>query len=190
GNPSGVKLASRSPRQGPRGPRAAPRKQGGGRYMPALYGLSDVRMRALLGHCRTALLARGTILLLALLMTLAFTATSRADDGAADEDPLPFTIGGGLTVAAVGAFVHGLRRLRGLSEQKRRLEERVELLSDRNWELKEAEERARSFLEAQGDVIVRRDRDGCITYANDAFCALAGTPPGGRNRAALAFSAP
>src|SRR5262249_40205242 len=34
--------------------------------------------------------------------------------------------------------------------------------------------RARSFLEAQGDVIVRRDAAGRITYANDAFCALAG----------------
>ena len=45
-------------------------------------------------------------------------------------------------------------------------------LSDRNWELKEAEERAKSFLEAQGDVIVRRDGEGRITYANDAFCAL------------------
>ena len=31
-----------------------------------------------------------------------------------------------------------------------------------------------SFLEAQGDLIVRRDADGRITYANDAFCALAG----------------
>src|SRR6185436_16093963 len=49
-------------------------------------------------------------------------------------------------------------------------------LSDRNWELKESEERARCFLEAQGDVIVRRDGEGCITYANDAFCALAGRP--------------
>ena len=51
---------------------------------------------------------------------------------------------------------------------------RVEELSDRNWELREAEERARSLLEAQGDLIVRRDADGRITYANDAFCALAG----------------
>ena len=35
----------------------------------------------------------------------------------------------------------------------------------------------RSFLEAQGDFIVRRDADGRITYANDAFCALAGRAP-------------
>jgi PAS domain S-box-containing protein len=63
-----------------------------------------------------------------------------------------------------------------LRAEKRRLEERLEGLSDHNWELKEAEERARSFLEAQGDVIVRRDGDGRITYVNDAFCALAGRP--------------
>src|SRR5262249_57110589 len=55
-----------------------------------------------------------------------------------------------------------------------RLELRLEEFSDRAWEIKEAEERAKSFLEAQGDVIVRRDRSGRITYANDAFCALAG----------------
>jgi PAS domain S-box-containing protein len=40
--------------------------------------------------------------------------------------------------------------------------------------MREAEERARSLLEAQGDVIVRRDAQGRVTYANDAFCALAG----------------
>ena len=37
---------------------------------------------------------------------------------------------------------------------------RAEELSDRIWELKEAEERARGFLEAQGDLIVRRDSAG------------------------------
>ena len=55
----------------------------------------------------------------------------------------------------------------------RRLEQRLEEVSDRNWELKETEERARSLLEAQGDFIVRRDASGHITYVNDAFCALA-----------------
>ena len=33
-----------------------------------------------------------------------------------------------------------------------------------------------SLLEAQGDLIVRRDSEGRITYANDAYCALAGAP--------------
>ena len=35
-----------------------------------------------------------------------------------------------------------------------------------------------SLLETQGDVIVRRDAEGCITYVNDAYCALAGLPRG------------
>src|SRR5262249_41323849 len=89
---------------------------------------------------------------------------------------LPFTIGGGLVVAALGALVLVVRRIQDLHTDKRHLEERIEALSDYNWELREAEERARSFLEAQGDVIVRRDGDGRITYVNDAFCALAGKP--------------
>ena len=35
-------------------------------------------------------------------------------------------------------------------------------------------ERSHTFLEALGDVIVRRGADGRISYANDAFCRLAG----------------
>jgi len=136
----------------------------------------EVRARALYGHRTAALSARVMILILALLLALVLTSQSRADDGTADEPALPFTIGGGLTVAALGALALVMRRIQNLRAEKRRLEERTEALSDRNWELKEAEERARSFLEAQGDVIVRRDGDGRITYVNDAFCALAGRP--------------
>ena len=40
--------------------------------------------------------------------------------------------------------------------------------------MKESEARAASLLEAQGDLIVRRDNAGRITYANDAYCAFAG----------------
>jgi PAS domain S-box-containing protein len=53
---------------------------------------------------------------------------------------------------------------------------RCEELADRTWELKEAEARATSLLESQGDLIIRRDSQGRITYANDAYCALAGIP--------------
>jgi len=145
--------------------------------MSASYGLSgEVRDRALYGHRAAAIVVRVAILGLALLLALALNSTSRADDGSDVEDPLPFSIGGGLTVAGIGALMHVVRRIRHARAQKRRLEERAEMLADRNWELKEAEERARSFLEAQGDVIVRRDPEGRITYANDAFCALAGRP--------------
>jgi PAS domain S-box-containing protein len=79
-----------------------------------------------------------------------------------------------LAGGAVGLAVLLFARNRALHRKLHALNERAEALADRNWELKEAEERASSFLAAQGDVIVRRDGQGRITYANDAFCALAG----------------
>src|SRR3954447_25145157 len=64
-------------------------------------------------------------------------------------------------------------RLRWIRKRLRKLALHNEALADRNWELKEAEERARSLFESQGDLIVLRDAEGRITYANDAYCALA-----------------
>ena len=75
-----------------------------------------------------------------------------------------------VTLAVLGFRVHALR------SANRCLEARVEELCDENWELSDAEEHAKSVVEAQGDLIVRRAPDGSITYANDAFCALAGQP--------------
>jgi PAS domain S-box-containing protein len=99
----------------------------------------------------------------------------------ASVNPTLLAIGVAAIIAvAYAAVTFLLQRNRALREQCRRLEARTEELADRNWELKDVEERARNFLEAQGDVIVRRDRGGIITYANDAFCALAG-----RSREAL-----
>ena len=91
-------------------------------------------------------------------------------------DPYAYATGVGALFAAACAFIAFLLvRRRIAADRLRILEARVEELSDRNWELREAEERARSLLEAQGDLILRRDAGGRITYANDAFCALAGT---------------
>ena len=67
-------------------------------------------------------------------------------------------------------------RLFALQKESAGLRAHVEVLSDRQWELREAEERMKSLLEAQGDLIVRRDSDGRIAYANDAYCVLAGQP--------------
>ena len=79
----------------------------------------------------------------------------------------------GAVLGACGIAVWLFRRNRVLQAHARGLEQRNEELADRNWELKETEERSRSFLEAQGDFIVRRDTNGRITYANDALLALA-----------------
>jgi PAS domain S-box-containing protein len=104
---------------------------------------------------------------------LGFLAGVRMQDGV--YDPHAYAIGAGALFAAAMAFIAFQLMRRRVNKQKmQRLEARVEELSDRNWELREAEERARSLLEAQGDLIVRRDSERRITYANDAFCALAG----------------
>jgi PAS domain S-box-containing protein len=79
-------------------------------------------------------------------------------------------------VGAAGLAIAFLAyRIRKLTSAITILERRADELSDRNWELRESEERARSFLEAQGDLIVRRTRDGTITYASEAYCRLIGS---------------
>jgi PAS domain S-box-containing protein len=92
-------------------------------------------------------------------------------------DPSMFAIGvGGLFAMACGIILMMLSRNSRLRMELRHARIRCEELADGTWELKETEARATSLLEAQGDVIVRRDRDGRITYANDAYCTLAGQP--------------
>ena len=91
-------------------------------------------------------------------------------------DLLGHAISAGALFIAVGAVLTFIVVRQRSDAAMRAMAERNEELSDRNWELREAEERARSLLESQGDVIVRRDSSGLITYANDAFCTLAGKP--------------
>ncbi len=90
-------------------------------------------------------------------------------------DPYNFAVGvSALFGAACGAIGLLISRIQRMKKELRYLEARLDEAADRNWEIKEAEERAKSFFEAQDDVIVRRDGEGAITYVNDAFCALAG----------------
>jgi signal transduction histidine kinase/CheY-like chemotaxis protein len=89
-------------------------------------------------------------------------------------DTIIYVVAAGAALA--GALIAFLIVQCRASASRHALEAQVEGLSDRLWEMREAEERARSLLEAQGDLIVRRDSKGRVTYANDAFCALAGKP--------------
>lgn len=54
--------------------------------------------------------------------------------------------------------------------------EEFETLSDRMWELQESEERFRGLIDALGDLVVHRDRDGRIVYTNQVFADLTGVP--------------
>ncbi|MBR0791190.1 response regulator [Bradyrhizobium manausense] len=89
-------------------------------------------------------------------------------------DPNAFAIGASFlfALACLGLATLSMR-LRFVNKRMRKLAAHNEALIDRNWELKEAEERARSLFESQGDLIVLRDHHGRITFANDAYCALA-----------------
>ena len=91
-------------------------------------------------------------------------------------DPQLFAIGiCGLFCLQCGVMLMVMARNSRLRLELRLAKIRCEELADSTWELKEAEARATSLLEAQGDLIVRRDSGGRITYANDAYCALTGT---------------
>ncbi|MBN9453911.1 MAG: response regulator [Bosea sp.] len=78
-----------------------------------------------------------------------------------------------LLLPAGGAVLWLLRQRSGLRDQVGALAHDVEALNDRLWNLADSEERYRSLIEAQGDLIVRRDGTR-IVYANRAYAALFG----------------
>jgi PAS domain S-box-containing protein len=104
-----------------------------------------------------------------------FIAGSRSEQSG--YDPNAFAIGASFLFAiACVALATLSMRLRFMRKRLRKIALHNEALADRNWELKEAEERARSLFESQGDLIVLRDAEGRITFVNDAYCELARQP--------------
>src|SRR5580704_12663947 len=88
-----------------------------------------------------------------------FIAGSRSEHSG--YDPNAFAVGASLLFAiACVALATLSMRLRWVHRRLRKLALHNEALVDRNWELKEAEERARSLFEQQGDLIVLRAADG------------------------------
>jgi PAS domain S-box-containing protein len=105
---------------------------------------------------------------------VAFGFLSATMSPGAHYDPYLFAVGvAALFGAACGGMGIMVSRIRQMKGELHYLEGRLDEAEDRHWEFKEAQERAKSFFEAQGDVIVRRDGKGIVTYANDTFCALA-----------------
>jgi PAS domain S-box-containing protein len=89
-------------------------------------------------------------------------------------DPNAFAIGIAFLFAlACVALATMSFRFRMLRKKMRKIAMHNEAMADRNWELQEAEQRTRRLFEAQGDLIVLRDAEGRITFANDAYCELA-----------------
>jgi PAS domain-containing protein len=104
-----------------------------------------------------------------------FVAGSRSET--AGYDPQSFAVGVSFLFALACVALASLSfRLRWMRHKLRKIALHNETLADRNWELQEAEQRARSLFESQGDLIVLRDALGCITFVNDAYCELAEQP--------------
>ena len=55
-----------------------------------------------------------------------------------------------------------------------RLDEGLENLRDVQWEMRDSEVRYRDLLDNQLDIILRRDRNGRLSFINDAFCQTFG----------------
>ncbi len=104
-----------------------------------------------------------------------FIAGSRSENSG--YNPHTFAIGASFlfALACVGLATLSIR-LRWIRKKLRKIALHNEALADRNWELQEAEQRARSLFESQGDLIVLRDAAGAITFVNDAYCELARQP--------------
>jgi PAS domain S-box-containing protein len=104
-----------------------------------------------------------------------FIAGSRSENSG--YNPHAFAIGASFLFAIACVALATLSfRLRWMRQKFRKIALHNETLADRNWELQEAEQRARSLFESQGDLIVLRDAEGCITFVNDAYCELAKLP--------------
>src|SRR5882757_9757378 len=104
-----------------------------------------------------------------------FISGSRSQDSG--YDPHAFAIGASLLFALACVALAALSiRLRWMRKKMRKFALHNETLADRNWELQEAEARARSLFESQGDLIVLRDAEGRISFVNDAYCELAQAP--------------
>ncbi|MFC6491182.1 PAS domain-containing hybrid sensor histidine kinase/response regulator, partial [Nitratireductor sp. GCM10026969] len=92
-----------------------------------------------------------------------------------------FAVVAALALMAGVGLVAGLRRLRpaGISatDGPPAGTARLEELADRMWEMQESEQRFYGLLEALGDLVVHRDRDGRILYANRVFAELVECEP-------------
>ena len=73
-----------------------------------------------------------------------------------------------------GGAARGSTRGAARDDVTARLRGGIEQVKDLHWKLQENEVLYRDLLDHQGDLITRRDKDGRLTFVNDAFCSTFG----------------
>src|SRR5579871_600120 len=115
--------------------------------------------RLLRRHPRIATALRASFFFVA-AFSAAYGFVTGARSKVAGYNPQAFAIGSSFLFAcACVALALMNMRARWLKRQLRKIAAHNDMLADRNWELKEAEERARTLFEAQGDLIVVRNAE-------------------------------
>ncbi len=109
-----------------------------------------------------------------LLLSAAFGAAA----GVSPYIVMPLALTGAMAIFA-SIIVRRRERLAAGRRKEAFLEatHQAELLSDRMWELRENEERFRSLIDALGDIVVHRDREGRIVSANGVLAKLLDRSP-------------
>ncbi|MBO6677531.1 response regulator [Parvibaculum sp.] len=87
-------------------------------------------------------------------------------------EQMPFYLLGLAAVLLLGieAWRRAAARARAHRDEIEILQTRIETLRDEKWAIAEREERYRDLVRAQGDLILRKDLQGRLTYVNDVFC--------------------
>ena len=75
------------------------------------------------------------------------------------------------TQSDAAAKPQGETRMAALGDQ---IDQRIEQLHDVQWVMRETESRYRDLLDRQSDIIMRRNRNGELTFVNRAFCGAFG----------------
>ncbi len=91
-------------------------------------------------------------------------------------EPAPLVLLALASVLMLGieAWRRASARARNAAAEAAAVHTELEAARDRNWELAEREERYRDLVKAQGDVVLRKDLAGRVTYVNDVFCDIFG----------------
>jgi len=96
----------------------------------------------------------------------------------------PLFLSGALALLGLGGLLQlgwnvsrERRAVTAVDATSARNQAQLESLADRVWELQESEERFRGLIDALGDLVVHRDREGRIVFANQVFADLLGLEP-------------